>query len=82
MATSNDLLFEQRPVIEFMAAERCSAANIHSRMKTVYGEMCISDCAVRKWTSLDSTQLLERYSTEGQAFQQSILIGDECWVHH
>ncbi|GFO30295.1 transposase [Plakobranchus ocellatus] len=49
MATSNDLLIKQRSVIEFLAAEGCSAANIHARMKTVYSEMCISDCAVRKW---------------------------------
>ena len=49
MATSNDLLIKQRSVIEFLAAEGCSAANIHARMKTVYGEMCMSDSAVRKW---------------------------------
>ncbi|GFO18383.1 transposase [Plakobranchus ocellatus] len=36
----------------FLAAEGCSAANIHARMKTVYGEMCISDCAVRKWVRI------------------------------
>ncbi|GFO47927.1 hypothetical protein PoB_007443200 [Plakobranchus ocellatus] len=35
MATSNDLLIKQRSVIEFLAAEECSAANIHARMKTV-----------------------------------------------
>ncbi|GFN95019.1 hypothetical protein PoB_002152500 [Plakobranchus ocellatus] len=29
-----------------------SAANIHERMKTVYGEMCISDCAVCKWVRI------------------------------
>ena len=52
MATSNDLLIKQRSVIEFLAAEGCSAANIHARMKTVYGEMCISDCAVRKWVRI------------------------------
>ncbi|GFO22586.1 histone-lysine N-methyltransferase SETMAR-like protein [Plakobranchus ocellatus] len=49
MATSNDLLIKQRSFIEFLAAEGCSAANIHARMKTFYGEMCISDCAVLKW---------------------------------
>ncbi|GFN74128.1 THAP domain-containing protein 9 [Plakobranchus ocellatus] len=38
MATSNDLLVKQRSVIEFLAAEGCSAANIHARMKTGYGE--------------------------------------------
>ena len=52
MATSNDLLIKQRSVIEFLAAEECSAANIHARMKTVYGAMCISDCAVRKWVRI------------------------------
>ncbi|GFO38216.1 transposase [Plakobranchus ocellatus] len=52
MATSNDHLIKQRSVIEFLAAEGCSAANINARMKTVYGEMCISDCAVRKWENL------------------------------
>ncbi|GFN96297.1 histone-lysine N-methyltransferase SETMAR-like protein [Plakobranchus ocellatus] len=46
------LLIKQRSVIEFLAAEGCSAANIHARMKTVYGEMCISDCAVRKWVRI------------------------------
>ncbi|GFO12492.1 histone-lysine N-methyltransferase SETMAR-like protein [Plakobranchus ocellatus] len=52
MATSNDLLIKQRSVIEFLAAEGCSAANIHARMKTIYGEMCISDCTVRKWVRI------------------------------
>ncbi|GFO26248.1 transposase [Plakobranchus ocellatus] len=51
MATSNDLI-KQRSVIKFLAAEGCSAANIHARMKTVYGEMCISDCAVCKWVRI------------------------------
>ncbi|GFO09551.1 histone-lysine N-methyltransferase SETMAR-like protein [Plakobranchus ocellatus] len=52
MATSNDLLIKQCSVIEFLAAEGCSAANIHARMKTFYGERCISDCAVRKWVRI------------------------------
>ncbi|GFN78921.1 transposase [Plakobranchus ocellatus] len=52
MATSNHLLIKQRSVIEFLAAEGCFAANIHARMKTVYGEMCISDCAVCKWVRI------------------------------
>ena len=52
MATSNDLLIKQRSVIEFLAAEGYSAANIHARMKIVYGEMCISDCALRKWVRI------------------------------
>ncbi|GFO00549.1 transposase [Plakobranchus ocellatus] len=46
MATSNDLLIKQSSVIEFLAAEGCSAANIHARMKTVYGGMNLpyKDC--------------------------------------
>ncbi|GFO24371.1 histone-lysine N-methyltransferase SETMAR-like protein [Plakobranchus ocellatus] len=39
-------------VVEFLTAKGCSVANIHARMKTVYGEMCISDCAVRKWVRI------------------------------
>ncbi|GFN94946.1 histone-lysine N-methyltransferase SETMAR [Plakobranchus ocellatus] len=33
-------------------AKGCTAANIHARMKTVYAEMCISDCAIRKWVRI------------------------------
>ncbi|GFO02387.1 transposase [Plakobranchus ocellatus] len=83
MATSNDLLIKQRSVIEFLAAEGCSAANIHARMKTVYGEMCISDCAVRKWTAHCRDESAEKghvYSTL-RALQR-ILTGDESWVYH
>ncbi|GFO16135.1 histone-lysine N-methyltransferase SETMAR [Plakobranchus ocellatus] len=43
MAASNDLLIKQPSVIEFLAADGCSAANIHARMKTVYGEMYIPE---------------------------------------
>ncbi|GFN75127.1 transposase [Plakobranchus ocellatus] len=90
MATSNDLLIKQRSVIEFLVAKGCSATNIHARMKTVYGEMCISDCAVSKWLTVEmkaqrknmSIQVLERYNAEGEAFLQRILTGDESWVHH
>ncbi|GFN93232.1 histone-lysine N-methyltransferase SETMAR-like protein [Plakobranchus ocellatus] len=48
MATSSDLLIKQHSVIEFLAAEGCSTANIHARMKTVHGEMYISNGAVCK----------------------------------
>ena len=46
---SNDFLIKQRSVIEFLTAEGCSAANVYDRMKSVFGNMCISDSAVRKW---------------------------------
>ena len=55
MATStSDLLIKQRSVIEFLAAEGCSAANIHARIKTVYGVMCISD-----WKFANGWELLK-----------------------
>ena len=46
---SNDFLIKQGSVIEFLTADGCSAANIYDRMKSVFGNMCISDSAVRKW---------------------------------
>ena len=46
---SNDFLIKQRSVIEFLTAEGYSAANIYDRIKSVFGNMCISDSAVRKW---------------------------------
>ena len=46
---SNDFLMKQRSVIEFLTAEGCCAANIFDSMKSVFGNMCISDSAVRKW---------------------------------
>ena len=46
---SNDSLIKQRSVIEFLTAEGCSAASIYDRMKSVFGNMCISDSAVREW---------------------------------
>ncbi|GFN76073.1 histone-lysine N-methyltransferase SETMAR-like protein [Plakobranchus ocellatus] len=52
MAISNDLLIKQRSAFEFLAAEGCSAANIDVRRKAIYGEMCISDCAVLKWVRI------------------------------
>jgi hypothetical protein len=52
METSNILLIKQRSVIEFLATERCSTAKIHARIKTVYGEIYISDFAVRKWVTI------------------------------
>ncbi|GFS21663.1 histone-lysine n-methyltransferase setmar-like protein [Elysia marginata] len=39
-------------VIEILAAEGCYAVNIYARMKTVYGEIWISDCAVHKWVRI------------------------------
>ncbi|GFR60988.1 histone-lysine n-methyltransferase setmar-like protein [Elysia marginata] len=41
MSSSMDLRIKQRAVIEFLTAEGCSPIEIYSRMKVVYGEMCL-----------------------------------------
>ena len=50
MASSMDLRLKQRAVIEFLTAEGCSPIEIYSRMKAVYGEMCLDVSTVRRWT--------------------------------
>lgn len=42
---------EQRAVIRFLTAEGESAAGIHRRMLAVYGEHCLCESAVRKWSA-------------------------------
>ena len=42
---------EQRCVIRFLTAEGEKLAAIHRRMVTVYGEKCVSDKSVRKWSA-------------------------------
>ncbi|GFW98758.1 histone-lysine N-methyltransferase SETMAR [Trichonephila clavipes] len=43
---------EQRSVIRFLTAEGEKPAAIHRWMVTVYGEKCVSDKSVRKWSAL------------------------------
>ena len=50
MASSMDLRLKQRAVIEFLITECCSPIEIYSRMKAVYGEMCLDVSTVRRWT--------------------------------
>ena len=50
MASSMDLHLKQRAVIEFLTTEGCSPIEIYSRMKAVYGEMCLDVSTVRRWT--------------------------------
>ena len=49
MATSQDIRFKQRAVIEFLTAESCSPVDIHQRMKLVYGESCVDYTTVWRW---------------------------------
>ncbi|GFR74843.1 histone-lysine N-methyltransferase SETMAR [Elysia marginata] len=49
MASSMDLRLKQRTVIEFLTAEGCSPIEIYSRMKAVYGDMCLDVSIVRRW---------------------------------
>ena len=50
MASSMDLHLKQRAVIEFLTTEGCSPIEICSRMKAVYGEMCLDVNTVRRRT--------------------------------
>lgn len=52
MATSKDLLIKQHSVIKFFTAEGCYAANIHERMKSVYGNFHFSDSTVKNWVRI------------------------------
>lgn len=40
---------KQRAVIEFLAKEGCSAVDIHTRLKNVYGESVVDISNVRRW---------------------------------
>ncbi|GFW12644.1 HTH_48 domain-containing protein [Trichonephila clavipes] len=48
----NSTIEEQRSVIRFLKVEGEKQAAIHRRMVTVYGEKCVSDKSVRKWSAL------------------------------
>ena len=50
-ALQDSTIEEQRCVIRFLTAEGEKPAAIHRRMVTVYGEKCVSDKSVRKWSA-------------------------------
>ncbi|GFV40866.1 histone-lysine N-methyltransferase SETMAR [Trichonephila clavipes] len=50
-ALQNSMIGEQRSVIRFLTAEGEKPAAIHRWMVTVYGENCVSDKSVRKWSA-------------------------------
>ncbi|GFY73805.1 HTH_48 domain-containing protein [Trichonephila inaurata madagascariensis] len=50
-ALQNSTIEEQRSVIRFLTATGEKPAAIHRRMVTVYGEKCVSDKSVRKWSA-------------------------------
>ncbi|GFW41987.1 HTH_48 domain-containing protein [Trichonephila clavipes] len=50
-ALQNSTIEEQRSVIRFLTAADEKPAGIHPRMVTVYGEKCVSDKSVRKWSA-------------------------------
>jgi hypothetical protein len=45
----SDVRFKQRPVIEFLKAEKVLPIEIHRRMQTVYGDQCVDGCTLRRW---------------------------------
>jgi histone-lysine N-methyltransferase SETMAR len=168
MADYVDNVFRQKAVVEFLTKEGNTAKNISDRLKTVYGDNCLSYASVKRWVvhfkngesdicdkprsgrppsvatpekkaSVDGlirnnrriscrviadsvgislgtaqtivaelgyskvcarwvprqlteelkvkrinicTDLLQRYASEGDAFMNSIVTGDESWAHH
>ena len=54
MASSMDLRLKQRAVIEFLTTEGCSPIEIYSRMKAVYGEMCLDVSTVTHCETMDT----------------------------
>ncbi|GFS66024.1 HTH_48 domain-containing protein [Trichonephila clavipes] len=50
-ALQNSTIEEQRSVIRFLTVEGEKPAAIHRWMGTVYGEKCVSDKSVRKWSA-------------------------------
>ncbi|GFY52627.1 uncharacterized protein TNIN_354831 [Trichonephila inaurata madagascariensis] len=47
----NSTIEEQRSVIQFLTAKGEKLAAIHRWMVTIYGEKCVSDKSVRKWSA-------------------------------
>ncbi|GFV33640.1 HTH_48 domain-containing protein [Trichonephila clavipes] len=47
----NTTIEEQRSVIQFLTAEGENPAAIHRWMVTVYGEKCVCDKSIRKWSA-------------------------------
>ncbi|GFR93314.1 transposase [Elysia marginata] len=75
MASSMDLRLKQRAVIEFLIAEGCSPIEIYSRMKAVYGEMCLDVSTVRRWTRRSRE---ENPSESYLLFMIKPVLGDHC----
>ncbi|GFT38427.1 mariner Mos1 transposase [Trichonephila clavipes] len=50
-ALQNSTIEEQRSVIRFLTAKSEKPAAIHRRRVIVYGEKCVSDKSVRKWST-------------------------------
>ncbi|GFY58112.1 HTH_48 domain-containing protein [Trichonephila inaurata madagascariensis] len=50
-ALENSTIEEQRSVIRFLTAAGEKPAAIHRWMVIVYGEKCVSDKSVRKWSA-------------------------------
>ena len=47
----DDVLFKQKAVVEFLTKEGVGAKNIADRLKTVYGEQCLSYRSVARWVA-------------------------------
>lgn len=69
---------ELRSVICFLQAEWSSAAEIHCQISAVYGEHCISDSAVGKWSKkLAETDVIDEGGQGWKSVATANLVG---WV--
>ncbi|GFN78379.1 hypothetical protein PoB_000488500 [Plakobranchus ocellatus] len=73
MATSNDLLIKQRSVIEFLAAEGCSAANIQlislqDSPPAMEPSLEIHFTELQPWLHRRSVKMTSRSSSKNQVF--------------
>jgi len=46
---ADNMLFRQRAVIEFLIKEEIPAAEIHQRLQSAYGSVCMGVSSVRRW---------------------------------
>jgi hypothetical protein len=58
---------EQRSVIRFLTSEGVKPIEIHHRMKAKYGDACLSQQQMYKWS---------------RKFTNCATSGDETWVHY
>ncbi|GFW88300.1 uncharacterized protein TNCV_820561 [Trichonephila clavipes] len=79
-ASFRDKLQEQQSAIRFLTAEGENLAAIHRRMVTVYGEKCVSDKSVRKWSARFRADLESVVDDQARQTLSSRAIASTSWT--